>query len=319
MLSCRHAAQQTTRSCIVCNVIGRHRKQAESPRRRARGASGPFRRCFVGAIHHGELGRYGHRCFGRGGARGACGGPEPRHRVDPNDDDGRAAGRRLFIFVASVSGSAFTAARAKQSHSGQPHQSRLPLFPEVVPVPNGPAGQLTFQGSPIKQTENQFMIKFDYTRGRHQIAGRYYFTDFDGPPVIPKDNVLAASSTGNAVRLQNISINHNFALSPGLLINSTFGLNRQRGGSLSSAPFSFRDAGVAIEGPETSSLKAPPELVVSVTGGFSINTNVANTQARRIYPVFGRVLLYQSSGNSRYQSGESRKWLTNPSALSNWA
>lgn len=147
------------------------------------------------------------------------------------------------------------------------------FFLKWIPLPNGPAGQLTFAGSPIKQTENQFMTKLDYARGRHQLAGRYYFTDFDGPPVIPKDNVLAAASTGNAVRLQNISINHNFALSPNFLLNSTFGLNRQRGGSLSSAPFSFRDAGVRIEGPETSSLKAPPELVLSVTGGFSINTN----------------------------------------------
>lgn len=146
-------------------------------------------------------------------------------------------------------------------------------FLKWIPLPNGPGGQLTFSGTPIMQTENQFMTKLDYLRGRHQIAGRYYFTDYDQPAVIPTDNILAAATTGNAVRLQNISINHNFTVSPTLLLNSTFGLNRQRGGSSSSAPFSFRDAGVAIEGPETSSLKAPPELIVSVTGGFSISTN----------------------------------------------
>ena len=147
------------------------------------------------------------------------------------------------------------------------------FFLKWIPLPNGPGGQLTFAGSPIRQTENQFMTKADYVHGKHQIAGRYYFTDYDQPAVIPTDNVLAAASSGNAVRLQNISLNHNFAATPTLLINTTFGLNRQRGGSSSSAPFSFRDAGVAIEGPETSSLKAPPEISLSVTGGFSIGTN----------------------------------------------
>jgi hypothetical protein len=146
-------------------------------------------------------------------------------------------------------------------------------FLKWIPLPNGANGQLTFAGTPIQQTENQFMAKLDWVRGRHQVAGRYYFTDFDQPAVLPPDNVLAASSAGNAVRLQNISINHNFTASAALLINTTFGLNRQRGGSLSSAPFSFRDAGVAIEGPETSTLKAPPELIVSVTDGFSMSTN----------------------------------------------
>ncbi len=146
------------------------------------------------------------------------------------------------------------------------------FFLKWIPLPNGPGNQLTFAGNPIRQTENQFMTKLDWVHGRHQIAGRYYFTDYDQPAVLPKDNVLAAAS-GNAVRLQNISINHNFTASAALLINSTFGFNRQRGGSLVAAPFSFRDAGVAIEGQETSSLKAPPALSVSVTDGFSISTS----------------------------------------------
>jgi hypothetical protein len=63
-------------------------------------------------------------------------------------------------------------------------------------------------------------------------------------------------------------------LSPTLLVNSTFGMNRQRGGSLSSANFGFADAGVKVLGPEhVKELNAPPELIVSVTGGFSFSTN----------------------------------------------
>lgn len=145
-------------------------------------------------------------------------------------------------------------------------------FLDFIPLPNGPGGQVTFAGFPVQQTENQFMPKIDYTSGRHQLSGRYYFTDFDFPAGVDKVNILAARS-GNAVRLQNISVNHIFAKSPTFLITSTFGLNRQRGGSLPGAPFSFRDAGSKLLGPQDSELKFPPSLNLSVTDGFSIGTS----------------------------------------------
>ena len=144
-------------------------------------------------------------------------------------------------------------------------------FLDFVPLPNGPNGQVTFAGFPVQQTENQFMPKIDYTSGRHQLSGRYYFTDFDFPAGIDKVNVLAARG-GNAVRLQNISVNHTFALSPTFLLTSTFGLNRQRGGSLSGSPFSFADAGVKILGPQDSALKFPPAMNFNITDGFSVGT-----------------------------------------------
>jgi hypothetical protein len=147
-------------------------------------------------------------------------------------------------------------------------------FLKRIPLPNGSGRELNFPGTPIVQTENQFMGKADYTAGRHQISGRYYFTDFDAPPVVGPANILAATSAGNAVRVQNVSVNHTFTVTPSLLINSTFGMNRQRGGSLSSADFGFAAAGVSVVGPEhVKKLNAPPELIVSVTDGFSISTN----------------------------------------------
>ncbi len=148
------------------------------------------------------------------------------------------------------------------------------FFLNRIPLPNISGREVRFPGTPIIQTENQFMIKSDYTAGRHQISGRYYFTDFDAPPFVGPENILASTTAGNAVRVQNVSINHTWTLSPTLLVNSTFGVNRQRGGSLSSAAFGFADAGVKVLGPEhVKKLNAPPELIVSVTGGFSISTN----------------------------------------------
>jgi hypothetical protein len=147
-------------------------------------------------------------------------------------------------------------------------------FLKRIPLPTGAGRQVTFPGTPIIQTENQFMFKSDYVRRNHQLSGRYYFTDFKAPPFVGPENILAASSAGNKVRVQNVSINHTWTLNPTLLINSTFGVNRQRGGSLSSADFGFHAAGVKVIGPEdVKSLNAPPELAMSITGGFGIGTN----------------------------------------------
>ncbi|MGH9667225.1 MAG: hypothetical protein ACRD9L_22620, partial [Bryobacteraceae bacterium] len=146
-------------------------------------------------------------------------------------------------------------------------------FLQRIPLPNGPNGQLTFSGAPIHQTEDQFMTKIDYVMGKQQLSGHYFFTNFNAPPGQVSTNVLADPITGNQVRVQNIALNHTYTVSPAFLLNTTFGYNRQTGGSLSSAPFSFGDAGSNILGPPDSTVKAPPELIVSVTGGFSINTN----------------------------------------------
>jgi hypothetical protein len=145
---------------------------------------------------------------------------------------------------------------------------------KYIPLPNGPDGRLTFPGAPNKRIDNQIMGKVDYVLNQHQFNGRYFFTDYDEPVNIPSDNLLAASNQAKAVRVQNVSINHTYTGSPTLLFSSTFGMVRQRGGSLSNAPFGMTAAGVKIIGPEDHPLiDSPPELIVNVTGGFSINTN----------------------------------------------
>src|SRR5437867_449888 len=137
----------------------------------------------------------------------------------------------------------------------------------LIPKPNGPEHQLTFAGPSIRENEDQWMTKIDYARSKHQISGRYYWTNFKRPPFVAKDNILAADANGNQVRVQNIGINHTFTASPNLLLNTWFGLARQRGGSLSGAPFSFSDAGIKIAAP------TPPEMSVWVGSYFAFNTN----------------------------------------------
>lgn len=156
-------------------------------------------------------------------------------------------------------------------------QSRLSApslyFTDRIPLPNGEGRQLTFGGAQQASDDYQVMPKIDwYINDRHQFSGRYFFSDFNRPAVADGENVLR-STGGNAVRVQNISLIHTYTVSPSLLLNSTFGWNSQTGGSLSGAPFSFRDAGVNIAGPQDSLLKAPPSLNVGITGAFSIGTN----------------------------------------------
>lgn len=147
------------------------------------------------------------------------------------------------------------------------------FFLKWLPLPNRSGREVNFPGTALSETENQFMIKADYNLRQHQLSGRYFFTDFDRPAVIPKENILSASNQHSAVRVQNVSVNHTYTIAPTLLLVSTFGFNRQRGGSLSSAPFGFPDAGVNIASAGASELKAPPEVIVNVTGGFGISTN----------------------------------------------
>ena len=148
------------------------------------------------------------------------------------------------------------------------------FFLNNIPIPNGVGRQLTYLGTESSQHDDQFMPKVDYTAGKHQISFRYFYSKFNQPAVIPpKENLLAANSSGNEVRVQNTGVNHTYTLSPTVLLSSTFGWNQQVGGSRTSAPFGYPDAGVRISSSASSQLKAPPELSMSITGGFGLGTN----------------------------------------------
>jgi outer membrane receptor protein involved in Fe transport len=180
-----------------------------------------------------------------------------------------------------------------------------------IPLPNGPDGQLTFPGIPLQETEEQFMGKVDYITGAHQLAGRFFLTDFERPAGIPgeRENILAARS-GNEVRVTNLSVNHIYVMRPTLLVNTTFGMNLQRGGSLSGAPFGFKAAGSRVVGPEDSALQAPPALNVSVTDGFSIGTGHRGVFDRGDYTV--REVVTSIRGNHEFRFGGEAVRVHNP-------
>ncbi len=147
-------------------------------------------------------------------------------------------------------------------------------FLNSIALPNGAGRQLTYLGTKSVSNDDQYMPKVDYSGGKHQVSFRYFYTKFNQPAVIPpKENLLAANSSGNEVRVQNIGVNHTYTFAPRLMLTSTFGWNQQVGGSRTSAPFGYPDAGVKISSSAQSVLKTPPEISMSITGGFGIGTN----------------------------------------------
>ena len=141
-------------------------------------------------------------------------------------------------------------------------------FLQHMPLPNGPNGQVSFLGPSSRQTDQQFMPKLDYIRGKHHLNGRYFYTKYSQPPDLAagKADVLASDGNGVAVTIHTIAANHTYSASPSLLFATWFSYDRSIGQSLSGAPFTFQDAGVQIVAPP-----GPPTMEgVTVDGFFYI-------------------------------------------------
>ncbi len=138
---------------------------------------------------------------------------------------------------------------------------------KTIPLPNGSGQEVTYLGPSQHQSDNQFMIKGDYIRGKHQLSGRYFNTKFSQLPFIANANLLQVDSSGNQVRVQNVAVTDTYSASPNLLFNTWFGWDSQVGGSLSGAPFCAPAAGILI------AATTPCELSIGIGGGFNIQTN----------------------------------------------
>ncbi len=140
-------------------------------------------------------------------------------------------------------------------------------FLQYLPLPTGPGQEINYLGPSQYWTDNQFMVKTDYIRGKHQLGVRYFFTNFDQQPHTNKDNLLQVDGNGNKVRVQNIAVTDTYNVSPHLLLNTWFGWDQQNGGSLSGAPFCPSTAGIDIAG------TTPCEISLTVAGGFSVQSS----------------------------------------------
>src|SRR5260370_717564 len=107
-------------------------------------------------------------------------------------------------------------------------------------------------------------------------------TSSEAPPAAPSRRTACSSSAPTRARFcttnlvvarggfsdldQSASFSHTYNFRPTLLNSFIFSYNRINGTIVSGAPFSFADLGIPI------AHSTPPELVVSVSGYFSIGT-----------------------------------------------
>jgi hypothetical protein len=141
------------------------------------------------------------------------------------------------------------------------------FFLNQFPLPNGGSRKYTYTGPSQNQRDDQYLGKMDYVNGRSQLSGRYFFSEFQQPVAVPKDNLLLTTNQGSQVRVQNIALNHTFTMTPTVLFNTAFGWSQQVGGSTSSAPYDITKSGLNIAAPPS------PEIFFWVDGGPSIDTN----------------------------------------------
>ncbi|MGH9474582.1 MAG: hypothetical protein ACRD1M_17775, partial [Terriglobales bacterium] len=133
-----------------------------------------------------------------------------------------------------------------------------------IPLPNEPGGVLNYLGPAADTTENQVLGKIDYYLGAKQhISGHYFYTKFNEPAPPVGSDLLTMSSNANQVRVQTISLNDAYIVSPTLLFNTWYGWNQQVGGYVPSAPFSPNALGVQM------APSPAPQFNVTVDGYFA--------------------------------------------------
>jgi hypothetical protein len=140
---------------------------------------------------------------------------------------------------------------------------------KYVPPPNFPGGILNYLGAATNTDDDQVLGKVDYYRGNHHVSGRYFFSNFSEPATPLGSDILALNANANRVRVQTISLNDDYTVSPHLLLNTWFGWNQQNGGYIASTPFSANALGVNIA-PSPS-----PQIDITIGGYFSaLSANV---------------------------------------------
>jgi len=174
-----------------------------------------------------------------------------------------------------------------------------------IPLPNGPGRQLTYNGSPLAQNTDEFLIKTDYNLGKHHLSGHYLQTNYTVPLFSPEAanvNILQTNTNSpeNLV-LKHISVVDIYAISSKFLLSSYFGYTSQDGTTLPPAPFNMADAGVNIAQPTNTGGIKSTTLGLSVGGGFYIGSSIYGLWNRGDQSL--REVATLSKGNHEIQFG----------------
>lgn len=110
---------------------------------------------------------------------------------------------------------------------------------------------LTYLGPTAREDDDQFMPKIDYIRGKNQLSGRYFYTNFNHPAdlSLAESNLLALDTSGTGVRVQTLALNDTYTATPSLLLNTWFGYDRSAGHNNAGSPLGYVAAGINVAVP----------------------------------------------------------------------
>ncbi|HXE13073.1 MAG TPA: carboxypeptidase regulatory-like domain-containing protein [Bryobacteraceae bacterium] len=134
-----------------------------------------------------------------------------------------------------------------------------------LPLPSESDG-LVFFDRAVNQHENQYLGRVDYLTGNQRMYARYFYTDYYNAPISNSTDLLA-STRGNDLPSQTAAFGHTMNFGPNLLNSFIFSYAHNGSQILSGAPFDLASLGVNGLAHST-----PPEIIVAVSGYFSIGT-----------------------------------------------
>lgn len=120
-----------------------------------------------------------------------------------------------------------------------------------IPAPPGfPNDNFIYNGLPIVQNTDEYLVKLDYNFARNHLAGHYYRQTYTQPLVIPPTtNILQAEGNSETLTDNNISVNDVFTITPHVVLGTYYGYTGFNGHTYSSAPYTIDQAGVKIAQP----------------------------------------------------------------------
>ncbi|QOY87286.1 TonB-dependent receptor [Paludibaculum fermentans] len=142
-----------------------------------------------------------------------------------------------------------------------------------LPVASSADGLVYFQ-RPDNEHENQFMGRVDYLVGSHRLYARYFDNTYK-KDAVSDGAYLLTSGRGVDLPTKTTSFNDTMSLGPTLLNSFIASYTRNSSAVLSGAPFDYSALGI-----KNVATTNPAELVIAVSGYFSINTGHPGTFAR---------------------------------------
>lgn len=149
---------------------------------------------------------------------------------------------------------------------------------KFIPLPNEGGGLLRF-AIPIALDDDQYLIRLDHRfNEKNNLFGRYWVSKAAQPAFLDPTNYLA-SSFGRVWKNTIFGLNDTHIFSPSVVNNTVFTFNQTNNVNTHVYPQSLRSLGANYYNDST------PQIQLTVSGFFGINTGDTNTFARREYQI----------------------------------